>query len=164
MRTLAKTQGVRAIVTVSLNIPGPGKNGKAALYWMAVSEGIRELIDAAKKKGWNTGTTIRNAGPAGSWAAVALVPEIGAAPLPEIKKAAEGIELNHPLGRALDLDVIDSLNDCTPLERVRKRPCIICGGETPAFVCAREKRHDWSDVLERMDSLIVAHFEKKMRV
>lgn len=163
LRKLAGDAGVRAIITVSLNIPGPEKNGKPALYWMAVSEGMRELIDAAKKKGWNSETIIRNAGPAGTWAAVALVPGIDAAPIAELKRAAEDIERDHPLGRALDLDVIDSSNDCTPLERTKKRSCVICGGNVPAFVCIREGKHEWKEVLEKMDSLIVDYFDKKMR-
>lgn len=163
LRKLGEYSGVRAIITVSLNIPGPEKNGKPALYWMAVSEGLQEFIDAAKKGGWNPKTIIRNAGPAGSWAAVSLVPGIDAMPLPQLKKIAEGIELNHPLGRALDLDVINPLNDFNPLGRGIKRACIICGGSNPAFVCIRERRHNWREVLEKMDSLIVDYFEKKMR-
>ena len=152
VKRLTRNERVRAIVTVALNIPGPDKNPKPLLYWRAVSEGVNAFLKAVPAKNL---MIAKSCTPAGLWACIALGGP-SPPPLQELKTAAERIEASHPLGRVLDIDVINPAN-CMPLGRGIKRPCIVCG-RTPAIECIRKKTHAWQDVFERMDLMITEYF------
>ena len=72
----------------------------------------------------------------------------------ELKRQAVALEDGHPLGRLLDLDVIDT--DGTPLSRealgLPPRRCLVCGDH--AHSCVRSRRHTITDVLEVIERMV----------
>ena len=79
----------------------------------------------------------------------------------ELKKIAIDIETNHPLGRLVDIDILD-LNNHT-LSRTDlgypPRSCFICSDL--AHNCVRSKKHSLKEILKYIEN-IVSNFEKEI--
>jgi holo-ACP synthase CitX len=78
----------------------------------------------------------------------------------KLKKVAVDIEINHPLGRLVDLDILD-LNNHT-LSRTElgypTRTCFICSDL--AHNCVRSKKHSLKELLKYIEN-IVSDFKKE---
>lgn len=78
-------------------------------------------------------------------------------PLLEAKKACCRIEDTHPLGRLMDLDVLEPVDGTVvPVgrERVGEAPrrCLLCG--RPARECMRAHSHSLEELLRRIDEML----------
>ena len=75
------------------------------------------------------------------------------------KRACCAIEDTHPLGRLMDIDVLEPLeHGAAPLSRSRiglpQRRCLIC--ELPARECMRSRTHSPEELQRRIDEIICA--------
>ena len=62
-----------------------------------------------------------------------------------LKEECMSLEEMHPLGRFVDLDVVTNGDVLT---RKELRKCYLC--DKPAFVCAKEHNHTYSDLLKHV--------------
>lgn len=71
-----------------------------------------------------------------------------------VKRICCGIEDSHPLGRLMDIDVLQA--PATPLSRpdigLGPRRCLLCGQE--ARVCMRARTHSQAELLEKIDEMV----------
>ena len=136
-----------AIVTVTMNIPGPDK---APLRY---AHAFREFLDALVVFWKLRDPLVRHAGTFESAAGMEahLVTSLGGN---EAKLLAVKFEQSHPWGRCFDVDVLDAAE--APVTRAAldlpERRCLCCG--RPARLCARERTHPLSDLLVAIDSLL----------
>lgn len=77
----------------------------------------------------------------------------------DCKRRCCAIEDSHPLGRLMDIDVLEPLEQgVAPLSRSRvgepERRCLIC--ERPARECMRAHTHTFQDLQRRIDEIIFA--------
>lgn len=142
----AKRYG-RAILTVTMNIPGPDKSPERythafrtfvsafAAFWSEIDSGIRHLGVIE--------------GMAGTEAHFAT--RIDAA---DAKRRAVGFESAHPWGRCFDIDVLDP--EGIPVSRqglgLPERSCLCC--PLPARLCARDRTHPLADLLDAIDRVL----------
>jgi holo-ACP synthase CitX len=132
-----------AIVTVSLNIPGPVKSppGAQALFADAVRR-LREALPAAVELHSSTGPL----GPFSLWS----VP----ADPSSVKEICVAIESGPRCYRLLDLDVYSPAGvvvDRAALGLPR-RACLVC--DRPAHECARRARHSMETLLREVHALL----------
>ncbi len=136
-----------AIVTVTINIPGPEKT--SARYARAFREFLDALIAFWKLRD----PLARHAGTFESAAGMEahLATSLGGN---EAKLLAVKFEQSHPWGRCFDVDVLDATG--APISRsalgLPERRCLCC--DRPARFCARERTHPLSDLLAAIDSLL----------
>ncbi len=136
-----------AIVSVTMNIPGPDKT--SARYALA----FRKFFDAIFAFWKGRDPLARRAGTFESAAGMEahLATSLGGT---EAKLLAVEFENSHPWGRCFDVDVLDA--NGTPVSRstldLPERRCLICGRE--ARLCARERTHPFSELLAAIDSLL----------
>lgn len=64
-------------------------------------------------------------------------------------------EEEHPLGRLMDIDVLDT--DGQKLSRPHPRQCFICG--RPAADCARNRRHNAAELTTAIKTLLDKHLQ-----
>ena len=81
-----------------------------------------------------------------------------------VKRACTEFEEGHPLGRLLDIDVVEMAGDTpTPISRtalgMTPRRCFICNEE--AKVCARSRRHTVLEMQEHIASLVAEYTSSK---
>ena len=136
-----------AIVTVTMNIPGPDK---APLRY---AHAFREFLDALVVFWKLRDPLVRHAGTFESAAGMEahLATSLGGN---EAKLLAVKFEQSHPWGRCFDVDVLDA--DGTPVSRsalgLPERRCLCC--DRAARLCARERTHPLSELLAAIDSLL----------
>lgn len=74
----------------------------------------------------------------------------------EVKSRCCRIEDSHPLGRLMDIDVIERGEPPVPLSRNRlglpERKCLICG--RPVRLCMREKSHSYAELLQKIAEMV----------
>ena len=74
----------------------------------------------------------------------------------DVKRICCRIEDTHPLGRLMDIDVMDSV---VPLSRADRglppRQCLLCGNE--ARYCMRARTHSTEELLEKIRQLVLAY-------
>ncbi|HBH12024.1 MAG: putative apo-citrate lyase phosphoribosyl-dephospho-CoA transferase [Clostridiales bacterium 38_11] len=79
----------------------------------------------------------------------------------KIKEWMVDIENNHPIGRLLDIDVIDEQRG--HISRINlgfeARKCLICNDY--AKICSRSQRHDMGDVLKKFYNICFLYIEKQ---
>jgi holo-ACP synthase len=77
----------------------------------------------------------------------------------ELKKIAINIEDYHPLGRLVDIDVLDISNE--PISRTTlgfpKRKCYLCLNE--AHICVRTQAHSITDILNYIENTVKKYKE-----
>ena len=81
-------------------------------------------------------------------------------PLLEVKRTCCRIEDTHPLGRLLDLDVLEPVaGGVAPVGRDRvglePRRCLLC--DRPARECMRAHTHTYEELLRRIDGIILGN-------
>ena len=136
-----------AIVSVTMNIPGPDKT--SARYARA----FRELLDALSVFWKGRDPLARHAGTFESAAGMEahLATSLCGN---EAKLLAVEFENSHPWGRCFDVDVLDA--DGVPVSRsalgLPERRCLCC--VRAARLCARERTHPLSELLAAIDSLL----------
>lgn len=114
------------LVSLCMNVPGPVKD--TPLIELAFRHGLDEL--EARLPPPLAMEVRRDA--AGPEALLAFRMEA-----PALKVLGEAVEAEAPVGRLLDVDVLDG--EGHKLSRAVPRTCIVCGG--PAFDCARSRAH-----------------------
>ena len=136
-----------AIVTVTMNIPGPDKTS------VRYARAFRKFLDALSVFWKGRDPLARHAGTFESAAGMEahLATSLGGN---EAKSLAVEFEQSHPWGRCFDVDVLDAAG--APISRsafgLPERRCLCCG--RPARLCARERTHPLSELLAAIDSLL----------
>jgi holo-ACP synthase len=79
----------------------------------------------------------------------------------DIKRKTCKLEDEHPWGRLWDFDVFTGTDDLLSRSEVdlKERLCLLCS--RPAHDCARSKRHELQDLLERIDQIYKKYSVKK---
>lgn len=74
-----------------------------------------------------------------------------------LKENVLQVELEHPLGRLFDFDVIDLGGEPVSREVLGypKRKCLLCGQE--AHFCARSRRHEPDELVKKIKEMIEAY-------
>jgi len=74
--------------------------------------------------------------------------------VPHLKELMIHIEETHPLGRLFDIDVFNHNGEQYSRTRLNHTPrsCYICGES--AKICARSRKHDISEIIECIDSMM----------
>ena len=78
----------------------------------------------------------------------------------DVKRACTEFEEGHPLGRLLDIDVVEMAGETpTPISRtalgMSPRRCFICNEE--AKVCARSRKHTVPEMQEHIARIVAAY-------
>ena len=136
-----------AIVSVTMNIPGPDKT--LPRYARPFGEFL-DALDAFWKK---RDPLARLAGSFESAAGMEahIATSLGGT---EAKLLAVEFEESHPWGRCFDIDILDA--DGAPVSRsalgLPERRCLCCG--RPARLCARDRTHALPELFAAIDSLL----------
>lgn len=130
----------RPLVGLNMNIAGPVKRSGLIdfAFWEAL-EALRARLGTALVREELTD--------AASGLEAILVCGMPAA---ELKELAMELETARPVGRLLDVDVLDA--DGRKLSRGEPRQCLVCGG--PAGPCARSRAHGLPAVQAAADRLL----------
>jgi holo-ACP synthase len=78
----------------------------------------------------------------------------------ELKRMVLAFEEEHPIGRVLDLDVMDRDGKCLSREAagLPPRKCILCN--SPARECIVLRRHDTDEVLSRIREMVSSYLHQ----
>jgi len=128
-----------ALLSLTINIPGATKLSDDSKYIYEVA--LQEL----KNLGLKELDQILTSNEAGCEALICV--EIDAI---KLKTLTSKIEENHPLGRFMDIDVIDKNKQI--LSRKIPRKCYIC--ETNAKECARSQKHALKELLDHISTKV----------
>lgn len=146
---LIKENPRSTLVVLTVNIPGAEKRTPDSL--IIGNEGVIVL-----KETFQTKNAIVRDLPTG-FEAFLLTDLCGQ----EAKKLAVEIENNHPLGRLMDIDVLDS--NGTPISREGmgepSRKCLICGGNARA--CMRTFAHPLPELHDKIHSLVNGFLQQR---
>ena len=126
------------LVSLTLNMPGPVKDtGPGRLLFFSALAALRRALPVAAED-----VTLADTG----------CEAILVCPLPpaELKAVCLVLEERRPVGRLLDLDVLDERGE--KLSRPVSRTCLVCGG--PAAPCARSRRHGLEAVTAAAQTLL----------
>lgn len=142
-----------SLVCFTLNIPGPDKNG--VLYEHIHQEGLSHFFQLLKEKKvsvihWEVEQSILGME---GYISVDLESAL-------LKRMTIEIEDKHPLGRIFDFDVFDcdsSVWSRTSLGKERRK-CLLC--EDTAILCARSRRHSLEDLMNKINNMGKAYFNK----
>jgi len=121
-----------AVLSLTINIPGAKKDSSDAKYIYEVA--LKEIENFGLKV-YEKSSTCKDTGCEALWAF-----EVDAQ---KLKTLTCKVEESHPLGRFMDIDVID--NNRQILSRSTPRKCYIC--EANAKVCARAQKHSIEELL-----------------
>jgi holo-ACP synthase/triphosphoribosyl-dephospho-CoA synthase len=78
----------------------------------------------------------------------------------QIKKLCETFETNHPVGRLLDVDVVDEKGE--PVSSGKAKPCFFCNN-APAIYCMRKQAHDYAAMRMKVELEISKYQEQRKR-
>ena len=134
-----------SLVCLTVQLPGPVKRDRLSL---SIAEAgvvsVREAFEIVYEelKDLETG-----------FEGYFIVPD----PPLEAKRRACRIEDTHPLGRLMDIDVIDRSGDLvSPLGRnslgLPARKCLLC--DRPARECMRSRAHSTEDLLAKIEEMV----------
>ncbi len=130
-RVLRQTELIRLyerpVLSCTLNIPGAMK--QTPLIDFVFRQTMDDVRDAFKEAILVEERQCERTGPEAFF--------VMDASAQDIKEIAVALENRDPIGRLLDLDVIDK--DGRKRSRPESRPCLICGG--PVTVCSRSRAH-----------------------
>jgi holo-ACP synthase CitX len=138
--------GQGALLTLVMNVPGPEKN---LPLWNEAHHRVTNFLKT--DLGDRTRFFERRESPAG--AESHFVTEMSAS---ELKRYAVLLEESHPIGRLLDLDVMDAqgnVMDRNALDLPPRR-CFCCG--KAARICSRAGTHSLEELLCRAEALLKA--------
>ena len=120
------------VLSLTINIPGCKKDSSDAKF--IYDEAIKEIKNLELKEHEEI-LTCKDTGYEALWS-LHVNPN-------ELKILTCKIEENHPLGRFMDIDVID--NSRKILSRKSSRKCYICNED--AKICARSRKHSIPELL-----------------
>jgi holo-ACP synthase len=135
------------LISFTVNMPGSVKVNKASRTVLAA--GIKAVEGCCDQHGWHIKACQMIHEKTGY--EVFWVVDAPSATL--LKKEMIAIENQHPLGRLMDLDVLDL--DGRIISRqgsmISRRRCLLC--ERDAVICARSHRHDLSELLAKIEEI-----------
>lgn len=138
------------IISFTLNIPGKIKDSliyreihNAGMEAISKSLNDYEIINTQKKE--------KSTGPEGYFS-------VNINPI-ELKQLTTKIEIEHPLGRLFDIDVLDINHEQISRSELGLEPrkCMIC--ENNAKECSRSKKHSLEEVLEVINHMYTTYFK-----
>ena len=146
----------RPVVSFTLNIAGPVKNGP--VIRRAFREGLLRLEDALAARGLcplHQEEVDRPTGCEALWAVDG--------PARTVKELCAGIEDRDPLGRLFDLDVLDPEGGKWDREALGlpPRPCLVCGKAGKG--CASRRLHPVEEIQEKTQAILRDFFAEKDR-
>ena len=139
------------LVSITLNIPGPVKKSEAitTVFASVISE-LDEALQSFEKLhqedfSFQTGMEFYR---------------VLRADALRVKRACTEFEEGHPLGRLLDIDVVEMAGETpTPISRtalgMSPRRCFICNED--AKVCARSRKHTVPEMQEHIARIVAAY-------
>ena len=139
------------LVSITLNIPGPVKNSEAitTVFASVISELDAALASFERfhQEDFSLSTGLEYY-------------RVFSGDALEVKRVVAQFEEGHPLGRLLDIDVVEMAGDTpTPISRTAlgmpPRRCFICNEE--AKVCARSRRHTVQEMQEHIAFMVAAY-------
>ncbi len=143
-------------IGISLNIPGyPKTTPLIAAFFEDVLEEFKRCFQAHRIV-LDTAHAVLQEDEAGHFF---LAPLADARPPESIKDLAENIEKQHPLGRLIDIDILD--RHLQPVSSGRLKKCLLC--EKPAIVCMRERNHSYEALREHIANGIRSYLAEKKR-
>lgn len=144
-----------SILTISLNIAGPYKRSTISdIYFDLVETDILNLLSYA---GYNVVSQYNLDSFCGRYSILVISSPAAL----EIKQLLIDWEQDSIDRRLVDIDVIDengkkvSRTDCGD----QLRPCLIC--DRPAFVCSRERHHDYAELWQVAHRLMLGAIDKR---
>ena len=146
----------RPVVSFTLNIAGPVKNGP--VLHRAFREGLLRLEDALAARGLRPLHQEEVDRPTGCEALWAVD-----GPARTVKELCAGIEDRDPLGRLFDLDVLDPEGGKWDREALGlpPRPCLVCGKAGKG--CASRRLHPVEEIQEKTQAILRDFFAEKDR-
>lgn len=138
----------RPIVSFSMNIPGPNKD--SLMFRKAFDSGVDSIIMQIGEKILSQNIQYLETG---SEAIFAVEMDVY-----ELKNKMLEIEINHPLGRFFDIDVMDEKLKGISRSDVgmKRRECFVCHKE--ATVCRREGNHTLDELIGYIEDSINNYF------
>ena len=76
----------------------------------------------------------------------------------QIKQLCETFESNHPVGRLIDVDVVDGKGE--PISSGKAKTCFFCDN-APAIYCMRKQAHDYAAMRMKVELEMSKYQEKK---
>jgi holo-ACP synthase / triphosphoribosyl-dephospho-CoA synthase len=121
-------------LSISLNVPGyPKSTSLFSAFFDDVLSECKQLLQA-HRTAIDTAHEIKQTDEAGDFY---LVPLFDVRSLAAIKTMTETFEERHPLGRIIDIDIVN--RELQPVSSGKLKQCLLC--EKPAIVCMREANH-----------------------
>lgn len=142
---LTKDWPDKTLVCLTVVLPGPVKRDARSLIVAEAAVGaIRDVLAPVYKELYD-----RETGYEGFF--------IVDGPMLDVKKACCEIEDGHPLGRLMDIDVLEPSGEgVVPVSRDRvglaPRRCLLCG--RPARECMRAHTHTREELLNKIDEML----------
>lgn len=143
-------------IGLSLNIPGyPKTTPLIAAFFEEVLDEFKRCFQA-HRVALDTAHEVLQEDEAGNFF---LAPLADTRPPESIKDLAESFEAQHPLGRLIDIDILD--RHVQPVSSGRLKQCLLC--EKPAIVCMREANHGYEELREHIAAGIRRYLAEKKR-
>lgn len=141
------------LLTFTLTIPGPEKTGD--MFIQVHRKILEELIGYFNNRKIPMIHLVERKGFDGPEAFMVLDTSAE-----ELKKMVIAFEEEHPIGRVLDLDVMDRDGKCLSRELagLPPRKCILC--DSPARECIILRRHDTDEVLSRIREIVRSYLQQ----
>jgi holo-ACP synthase / triphosphoribosyl-dephospho-CoA synthase len=143
-------------LSVTLNIPGYPKSLRLfSEFFEDVLPEFKEFMQAHRIS-IDAAREVRQIDEAGDFY---LVPLLDSKPTDAIKALAETFEERHPLGRIIDIDVMDSR--LQPITSGKLKKCLLC--ERPATVCMRETTHSYEELREHVLGRVRSYLSDRIK-
>lgn len=144
----------RAALSLSLNIPGyPKRAAVFSAFFDQVLFEFRRFLRAHRVR-LDTARDIHASDEAGDFY---LAPLVGECRLTDVKGLCERFEEQHPVGRAIDLDLTDTCGN--PISSGTLKRCFLC--EEPAIACMREQRHAYGELRAAISTRMAAYLAQQ---
>jgi holo-ACP synthase len=143
------------IISFSINIPGSEKNNETIKEIFKL--GLQEIETVLSNNNIQIVDRFSNSK---AYSGPSIILSINEKP-ERIKKLMVDIESNHPIGRLLDIDVMDE--QLNPISRTdfgfQARKCLVCNDY--AKNCSRSQLHDMADVLKKFYDIFFSYLENQ---
>jgi len=146
-QTAALAQFRKPLISLTIVMPGPRKNGPLPLRVMDIAlQELDFLIEGMRWPLLSRQIYWPNTGPEALY--------VVDTPSEVLKSAVMDLEERHPMGRLWDIDVIASTG--TPLSRAGRgkprRACLLCS--RPAHECGRSRRHSLPELINTIGRIV----------
>ena len=143
-------------LSVSLNVPGFPKTSEC--YTNFFREIIHEIKCFLKARLVELKKELITADHAGDFF-ICSVTNANCSP-EQLKQITESFEMNHPLGRFIDVDVFDK--EGKPASSGKSKKCFYCG-KYSAIECMRSKRHSLEEIRKFQEEKMMQYFSGKKK-